>query len=158
MYRDVRKKPRRGQIEMIGLVVVVILLSIGLLLYVKLSVFRDDSGGKDSALEHAYLTNLMSSVFNINVCDEDPVKIEEAVVYCFEGDRICGEEACTYVEGQINTIIESIGPRDYRNYSIWVERGSSRQDISEGCKTGILTHTTIVSGSGEHYTAYFRVC
>lgn len=150
---------KRGQIEMIGLVIVVILLVIGLLLYVKLSVFRQETPKEDITIQNAYVTNLMGAVFNIKICESAPVKIEEGIVKCFNGnEQICGVEACSYVKNQINTIVSNIGFKSYKNYSVWITKGGQNQTISSSCKTGILTHTTIVTPDNDHYTAYFRVC
>ena len=143
---------------MIGLVIVVILLAVGLLFYVKLVVFREDTTKQDIAAENAYLTNLMGFVLNLKVCESNPIKIEEGIAQCFNGAQICGQEACDYLKVQIKDIIKQAGIKKYKNYSIWVIKGNENRTIIAECKTGILTHTTIVTPDKEHYTAYFRVC
>lgn len=148
----------KGQIEMIGLVIVVILLALGLLLYVKFGIFREDNSKQDSVVDNAYLTNLMGSIFNVKICETNPVKIEEGIVSCFNDEQICGEEACGYLKGQIKDIIGVVGVKKYKNYSIWVTKDSNNKTILNECKTGILTYTTIVTPDKDHYTAFFRVC
>ena len=149
---------KKGQIEMMGLVIVVILLSIGLLLYVKLVVFREDTQKQDIAVQNAYINNLMGAIFNIKVCEANPVKVEEGIVNCFNEGQICGEEACRYIKKQIKAIVQDAGVKEYKKYSIWVTKGSNNRVILDECKTGILTHTTIVTPDKDHYTAYLRVC
>ena len=151
-------KLRKGQIEMIGLVIVVVLLAIGLLLYVKLVVFKEGAAKQDVSVENAYLTNLMGAVFNVKICSSDPIKVEEGIINCFNGMQICGEEACRYLKDQIKEIIGDINLKKYKNYSIWVTKGSENRTIMTECKTGLLTYTTVVTPDKEHYTAYFRVC
>ena len=145
---------------MIGLVIVVILISIGLLLYLKLGVFREETVKEDATVQSTYVTNLMRAVFNVKICqDSDPKKVDEVLLLCFENEVFCGEtRSCDYVKNQIRDIIGSVGIKDYKNYSIWVSKGGSTVNISNECKTGILAHTTIVTPDREHYTAYFRVC
>ena len=79
---------------------------------------------------------------------------------CLENENFCSEtQACEYVENQIKEITASIDLKNYKKYHIWVEKDNIKKDITEKeCETGILTHTTIVTGDNEHYTAYFRVC
>lgn len=149
---------RKGQIEMIGLVIVVILLAVGLLFYVKFVVFRSGNTQQDVVAENAYLTNLMGSIFNVKVCETAPVKIEEGIVTCFNGGEICGLEACGYLKDQIKAITASVGLKKYKNYSIWITKDNNNKTIMSECKTGIQTHTTIVTADKDHYTAYFRVC
>ena len=68
---------KKAQIEMIGLVIVVILITIGLLLYIKFGVFREESSAnEDPTLEYIYSTNLMGAIFNIKICEDEPKKVE----------------------------------------------------------------------------------
>lgn len=148
----------KAQIEMIGLVIVVILLAIGLLLYVKLVVFREEAPKEDITVQNAYVTNLMGAIFNIEVCESAPIKIEAGIVECFNNGQICGESACNYVNNEVKDIIADVGFKSYKNYSIWVTKGGENRTISNNCRTGILTHTTIVALDNGRYTAYFRIC
>ncbi|MBI2148627.1 hypothetical protein HYU23_03020 [Candidatus Woesearchaeota archaeon] len=149
---------KKSQIEMIGLVIVVIILAVGLLLYVRFAVFREETNTQDSSIELAYLTNLMSSIFNVKVCESSPIKFDEGIGVCFQDGQICGENACDYLKGQTKDILGKLNLKKYKNYSIWVTRGNENKTILAECKTGILTHTTIVMPDKSHYTAYFRVC
>ena len=147
----------KGQIEMIGLVIVVILLAVGLLFYLKFSVFRENTSKEDVTMQNAYVTNLMISVFNMEIC-EGSTKIEEGIVACFNGENICENEACSYVNTSIKSIISDIGLKSYKNYSVWIEKGSLNKTIINQCRTGIQTHTTVVTPNRDHYTAFFRLC
>ena len=157
--RTSSNRSRSAQIEMIGLVIVVILVSIGLLFYVKFGVLKSDSANTDTTVENAYVTNLMGSIFNIKICNTSPVQIQEGIVNCFNNEEVCGIDACAYVGQQIKDIIHSVGLKKYNNYSVWVSKGVDNRTVLNQCnKTGILTYTTIVTPANEHYTAYFRVC
>lgn len=149
---------KKGQIEMIGLVIVVILLVIGLLFYVKFGIFREDVKKDDSAAQSAYVTNLMGAILNIKVCESAPIKIEQGIITCFNNEQLCGEEACSYLKEQIGEVIADIDLKSYKNYSIWITKGEENRTIINECKTGILAQTTIVAANREHYTTYFRLC
>ena len=149
---------KKGQVEMIGLVLFVIILVIGLLFYVKFGVLKDNGPKEDTALKQAYATNLMGAVLNVKVCESAPVKIDEGIVACFNGEQLCEQEACSYVKSQINQITADLKLKNYGNYSIWITKGDENRTISSECRTGILTHTTLVAANREHYTTYFRLC
>lgn len=152
-------RTKKAQIEMIGLVVVVIILAIGLLLYVKLAVFRDQGEKENTIIENAYLTNLMGSVFNVKVCETDLKRVEEVLVMCFENQGFCGEtDSCNYLKDKIKGIIASVGVKNFKKYSVSIEKGNEKIDVLAECKTGINTHTTLVMDEGTHYTANFMVC
>ncbi len=142
---------------MIGLVIVVIILAIGLVLYLKFSVFRDEGSKEDVAVSNAYVTNLMGAIFNVEICD-GTLRIQEGIIACFNDENICEREACSYVNDTIKGIIDETGLKSYKNYSVWITQDRVNKTIINQCRTGILTHTTIVTPSREHYLAYFRLC
>lgn len=152
---------KKGQVEMIGLVIVVILIVFGLLLYIKFGILRKDETKKDSSLELAYVNNLMISIFNLKVCEENPLKIEDVLVKCFEfsNDEICGERsACDYAKQEIGKIMADFSFKDYRKTSISVEKGGQVVEITNDCEFGVNSYTTIVTADNEYYTANFKVC
>ena len=151
----------KGQIEMIGLVIIVILLIIGLVFYVKFGVLRRETVPESTLEEQISAINLMGAIFNMEVCEENPTKIEELLVNCFEDQstEFCNEEdSCVYAKGEINKIIDSINLKNYKKYSISVEKGENTVEIKGDCATGILASTTVVTPEGDYYTAKFRVC
>lgn len=152
---------KRGQIEMIGLVIVVILIVIGLLLYLRFSVFRQEQPEKDNSLDLVYINNLMVSIFNIRICNENPVKVEEVLVMCLDSPEniFCGEKrVCEYAKDEIKKIMTSFSFRDYKKTSISIERGNDVVDITSDCEFGIKSYTTIVTPDNSYYTANFKVC
>jgi len=154
---DINNK-KQGQIEMIGLVIVVILLAIGFLFYVRFGILDDDGSEDNLAVEQAYVTNLMISLFNVNTCGAEPIQLKEGVVRCFNSESACGEDACDFVKGEIKAIMNSTSLNNYKNYSVWISKASKDKFILNECKTGVRAQTTIVSSSNDHYQAYFMVC
>ncbi len=149
---------KSAQIEMIGLVIVVVILSIGLLFYVKFVVFKTDPVKADTTVENAYVTNLMGAIFNIKVCDNSPIKIQDAIIDCYNDLRVCEQDACEYVKLQTEDIISLVGEKKYNNYSVWVNKSGDVKFILDQCKVGLLTYTTLITPERDHYTAFFRVC
>ena len=152
---------KKGQIEIIGLVIVVILIVIGLLLYVKFGILRKQETKKDSSLELAYVNNLMISIFNLKVCEENPMKIEDVLVKCFDSSdsEICGNRrTCDYAKEEIEKIMAGFSFKDYRKTSIFIEKGEQVVGITNDCEFGVNSYTTIVTADNEYYTENFKVC
>ncbi len=158
----------KGQIEMIGLVIVVILLAIGLLLYFKFGILRDDNGsGEDPTIEIAYVNNLMGAVLNMEICENDRGinNIEGAVISCFDGQSyggtglLCdGLGACDYSKAEIKRIIGELELKKVRKFSVSVEKNNNVVDIIKDCETGIVGRTRVITQEREAYTVKFTVC
>lgn len=155
---------KKGQIEMIGLVIVVILLVIGLLFYFKFGILRKEQPESDPTRELAYANNLIGALFNVEVCNGE-YKIEEILIRCFEDKQgystsmFCDElGSCDYAEREIGNIIGELGLKSYKKYSISIRKDSDTVAIKEDCETGILSSTTLITPDEEHYTADFRIC
>jgi len=159
---------KKGQIEMIGLVIVVILLAIGLLLYFKFGILRADNGsGEDPTMEIAYVNNLMGAVLNIEICENERgvSNIEGAVISCFDGQaygesgELCnGLGACDYSKAEIRSIIGELELKKIRKFSVSVEKSNSVVDIIKDCETGIVGRTRVITPEREAYTVKFTVC
>ena len=162
LIEEIRHK--KAQIEMIGLVIVVILLVIGLLFYFKFGILRDNKQTEDPTIKTAYVTNLMGSILNIKVCD-DSYKIEDVLVRCMDDNLVntnlefCdGLGSCDYAKREMGQIIADISLKDYKKYSISIQKGVNSVNLTQECRTGIASHTTIVTQDRQYYTVNFRVC
>ncbi len=159
---------KRGQIEMIGLVIVVILLAIGLLLYFKFGILRGNSDtGEDPTLEIAYVNNLMGAVLNMEICENERSinSIEGAVISCFEESSFGGDEmlcngltSCGYSEFEIKKIIDELKLKKFRKFSLSVENNDKSANIINDCETGIVGRTRVITPEREAYTVKFTVC
>jgi hypothetical protein len=150
---------RKGQIEMIGLVIVVIILVVGLLFYLRFGVLRKDDVKKDVMIEYATSVNLMRSLFNVKICDDGSLQVQEAMIKCLEEVRICGDkEACSFVNKTIRDILGSTNLNKTKKYTINISQGDNEKSIINDCKTGILVPGTIQISSDESFTTEFVVC
>jgi len=97
---------RKGQMEMIGLVFVVVIIVFGILLYLKFST-RGDTGGITKRAEvtqsqSAFLVALKET--DIPSCQAPFWRVAKA---CLENDPFCtGEDACAVLQDTIQTIAD----------------------------------------------------
>lgn len=159
---------RKGQIEMIGLVIVVILLAIGLLFYFKFGILRADSDlGEDPTIETTYVNNLMGAVLNMGICENERGidSLEGAVVTCFDegdysgGESLCnGMGSCDYSKTEIKRIMSELELKKYRKLSVSVEKNNNVVDIIGDCEIGIVGRTRVITPMREAYTVKFTIC
>lgn len=155
---------RSAQIEMIGLVIVVILLVIGLLFYFKFGILRKEMTAGDPTRDLVYATNLMGALLNIEVCEQE-YKLDEVLVRCFEDSQgystgvFCNDlGSCDYAKEEIEKIMADLELKSYQKYSISIKEGSESFVLKEDCETGILASTVVITPEQEHYTVDFRIC
>ena len=93
---------KRGQIETIGLLIVVILI-----IFMGLFALMFMSKGERKTDESFYsvkANNLLNAIQKASVCNED---LESGIVYCIENKEFCGQsDACDVVKVEIEKIIE----------------------------------------------------
>ena len=130
--------------EIMGLMVIVVLLVIGALFYVKFVVLQPKTeGASDIIGVQAY--NLMNSILNVKVCGNN-VSIRNAIGVCKNNGDLCGENACNYIEKELEGIIKVSMPKDYSEYGFIA--GKPLQNSCEeaflevkegGCKYGVAS-------------------
>ena len=150
---------KKGQIEIMGLMVVVILIIVGGLFYIKYGVLGGKKEATDSSIEQAYSIGLLNALLNVKVCEEAQIRVGDGLVKCYEGGQeICSQEACEYLKGQMKDIIGSVGLKNYKSYSFWIEKSGEPKNLFEDCKTGVKTDEVIIADNNEEYTVNFRIC
>ena len=142
----------KGQIEMIGLLIIVILIVVGGLFYVGFVVMNPKDGA-ESNVESIQARNLMNAVMNIKLCD---VTVKQAVVLCDSGGYVCDRNACDYIETEVPLIVGDLLDRDY---AFNVVKGGEIGVVSVGdCEYGINSPSYFFSEVGIEYEAYFKLC
>lgn len=157
MKRIINNINRRGlgQVEIIGLVVVVIIIVIGVLFYIGFGLKKAPQ--KESSIEIGYASNLLSSVLNVQVCNNTK-QISEAIVACFNDQQICDMDACDYVKSETKVIMDRIDIKEFENYYFYAERGSEKKEFSKECKFGTQVDSKIVGPSNENYQVNLKLC
>ena len=149
---------KKGQIEMMGLVIVVVLLIIGGLLYVRFGVLGKKEVQKNTVVETAYIINTLNAVLNVKICNNE-IQLQDAVSKCFEkSENICGEEACGYIKKQIEPIMTSVLINTNYKYSFYFENDEDTFNINKECEYGSKADITIVGIDGGYYMANMQLC
>lgn len=148
---------KKAQTEMLGLVIIVILIVIGALFYVRFAIFgkSGELQQKENSIMITQAYNMMNALSNIKVCNN--VSIAEGFYICNHGGELCGEDACNYLDTQIDSIVKSTL---YRDYSLNVS-GSGldyRLPKADSCKYGVSSYPYVFDVKGETYKAFFKIC
>ncbi|HIH26069.1 hypothetical protein J4476_03950 [Candidatus Woesearchaeota archaeon] len=148
---------KMGQMEIVGLMVVVIIIIIGALFYLKFGILHQEQDNTDLSIEQSYTINWLNSILNVNVCN-NTISYKSSLIECYNDGIVCNESACDYAKTESSNIINSIGLKDYRNYSFWIQSGDDLKHINNECKTGVKADEVILSDNGDEYTVNFRIC
>ena len=124
-------KDKKAQMEIMGMMIIVIILVIAALFYVKFVVLQPKKEGASTLVqEQGY--NLMNAVLNVKVCDGN-VSVRDAIKACKEGGDLCGDNACIYIGDEIKTIVSMSMPKDYADYEF-----IAGKPVSSGCEQPFL--------------------
>ena len=148
---------RKGQTEMIGLVIVMVLLVVGALFYVRFGILGKKNVKEDISLDVNYASNLLNSMLNVKICDRK-TGLDEGMITCFNGGKICEQEACDYLKSEIQAIIDSVGLEKYKDYSVWVESKGRNEFISNNCRTGVKVDSKVVGENKIAYQVNLQLC
>ena len=122
---------KKAQMEIMGMMIIVIILVIAALFYVKFVVLQPKKEGASTLVqEQAY--NLMNAVLNVKVCWGN-VSVRDAIKACKEGEDLCGDNACIYIGDEIKTIVSMSMPKDYADYQF-----IAGKPVSSGCEQPFL--------------------
>src|SRR3989344_6633814 len=148
---------KMGQMEIVGLMVVVIIIIIGALFYLKFGILHQEQDNTDLSIEQSYTINWLNSILNVNVCN-NTISYKSSLIECYNDGNVCGESACDYLKSESNNIINSIGLKEYKNYTFWIQSGEDIKFIENECKIGVKADEVILSDNGDEYTVNFRIC
>ncbi len=148
---------KSGQVEMIGLVIVVVLLVLGALFYAGLALGRNPVK-KEATLEVAYINNLLNAMLNVKVCDET-WQFSDEIVACFNGEDLCGENSCEFLKSEIDKVMAAVGLKGLRTYYLWIESENEKKVIlGEECKSGSKADIKISGRNDRVYEVNLKLC
>ncbi len=129
---------KKGQIEMIGMVVIVLIIVVGFLLYIRLSVFKEKDQGVTMSYQTIYAGNALSAMikFNNPSCS---MNVGDMIVHFSSGgDKICNVNDEDSLKKLIFKILDNIVREDksFSSYYLNIERyGQNYMEIdSLNCK------------------------
>jgi len=121
-------KNKSGQMEFIGLVIIVFLLSIGLITISVMKTQTPKKSVKLSYMDKALGQNTLNSMLNMRTeCREGirtGIKLSQLIRDCAETTRIVcdnGEDSCTYVNRTAGTLLNSTLQEWYKPYHFVIE-------------------------------------
>lgn len=146
---------KKGQIEIIGLLVVVVLIVVGALLYVKFALLTTD----DNSYQRMHSlsidsNNLISGLLNIKVCDGN-YKISEAVLACSVNEPVCDQNACEFLKEEIISIFSVL---EVENYSFYVLEGEEVFLSIGDCEYGVVTGSYALGGQFRDFIVQLKLC
>lgn len=101
MFNNIFNK--RSQTEILGLVILVVLLTIGALFYVKYGILSEQPT-RDTTIDLQRAVFIASAISRVNICTN--VSLQEAIAYCDSGEIICRENACNVIKRNVPEIID----------------------------------------------------
>ena len=145
---------KKGQMEMIGLVIVVVLIIIGGMFYITFSLRgKDKTQEQDQHLQSIQANNLVNAIVKIKICENKSVG--EAIVLCDTNKQICGENACDFVKNEIERIIQSFSNE---NYFFFVKRGENEVFSFGNCDYGVSSVPYRLDVDSTSYDVVLRLC
>ena len=116
---------KRSQMEIMGLAIIVILISLGLLFYVRFVAFEDPKTPKDNYKPSALASNFLNTMLNTNSPDCTNTQFDTLFIDCsthnYNGGNIpCGDPySCEYLQTNVADLLEkSLGDIGYEYYFI----------------------------------------
>ena len=104
---------KKGQIEIVGLLVIIILIVIGGVIYLMLS------GGSNSNLDlskqNLYSANLVQALTQYSTCQD--ISLETVFLNCYYGQNTCDQDSCFLIKKELNQIMPLyLESSPYKNY------------------------------------------
>ena len=106
---------KKGQTEIIGFMIIILLLFFGLIFYFKFAG-SDSTDLLGEAEQNLEVSNLLNSIKKYTVCSGET--LGDAIKSCASSGQSCGEDACTLVKREVAVIVEldGIGEDEYMFY------------------------------------------
>ncbi len=120
---------KKGQMEIMGLVLIVVLISLGFLFYLRFSVLSPDKGDvRKSTTESALASNIINTMLSTTSKDCQNREIKELIQDCAGSVQIVCDDysgsppnSCQYIEGFFSEILDKTLGEWQRDYQFTVE-------------------------------------
>lgn len=129
---------KRGQIEILGFVVIVLLLFVSLVLYFQFSS-KGDTGTVQEAEQNLEVSNLLTAIRYATVCED--TSLGDAILTCADNGFACGGDACDLVTTNVPALVAAWGWDD----DVYMFTIDDTRYSPQGC-----TGNTLVDDYTEH--------
>ena len=144
---------KKEQIEIMGLMIIVILIVIGALLYLRFGILQSKQVTTENKIQNIQAINLINALMNIQICEE--LTLKETVVKCQNDPQ---SDCCQTLNGKINEILDTTTEFDYDFYITKNEEIILQLPEILVCETGIRSPSFTFTDSGTPYESYFTLC
>ncbi len=108
---------KKGQMEILGLLVLVVLISISLLFLLRFLLVPKETSAYEIGYKTVQSSNFHIALAKVSVC-EDKI-MEDIIVACCNKEQICGRDACDLLEKDVKNILDKTLP--YQKYQFFVK-------------------------------------
>lgn len=132
----------KGQSEIIGLVIIVLILIIVGLIFLKF--YLNKGKGNNDSFSNVKANNLVNAIKLVTICNDNMV---DAIIACCNQKEFCRRDSCELVEESIREIIESSLEEDV--YFEAKQQDNLCLSINEDCSGITSTENFIRNQDGE---------
>lgn len=145
---------KRSQIEIMGLLIIVILLILIGVIFVRFSL-SEKPNTMAEIRTNIKITNLLTAITHTTLCGR--YSFSDAIIYCYttNNDDLCGQPSCTFIRTEIPKMIGLAVPNaEYQ----FIAAADTRNFINIGtCKQGKVADYKVHSGD-ILFTMKLRLC
>ncbi|MFH1971929.1 MAG: hypothetical protein ABIJ18_00450 [archaeon] len=98
---------RKGQMEILGFLVIVLLIIAGIIFYIMLMPDRDLVSTIQYSEQNLEVSNMLDVIMLQTVCDG--VDGRDVIKACIDGSFICDGDACDVMSNSVKEIVETYG-------------------------------------------------
>ena len=161
-----RIRDKKGQMEVIGLAVVVILVTFIMLFVVRFVVLQKPQEFKKEFGQIQLATNTIDTILKTTAADCHGLSFTELFQDCTEGESIVCEDdslSCIYLESELTTIFSNSLDEWNVQYDFIAETHSKRKILDtitggEGCKGDLKSKRFTIPTSFETLYLIMNVC
>ena len=141
---------KKGQTEIIGLLVIVILIIVVFLLYLRFSLIEREG----LVTENIELSSMLNAILRY---DTPEGSIKQIMIGCANGGFIGGEDTCVYLDRKIDLIMEKIVEVEDWNIKIFIG-GTLQKQLGRDCSGSNLIANQNIGESGVDLTVRLEIC
>lgn len=143
----------KGQIEIVGLVVIVLLITVGGVIFFRLYSLSSD--GESGIRDSNEVNNMRNALLKTTICE---ISVKDAIEECYNRGVLCGENACEYTKEKIQEILDaSLFERD--DFKLVVKVDNNLLFELGGCgREGVSASKAPIIKKGVFYDIDYKMC
>lgn len=143
---------RKGQVEIMGLMIVVVLIIIGGVFYLKYCTTQPVNTQAEANIRQIQTINAVKALMNLKVCEVD---MKQAIYLCANDMQLCNEDACLYLNKFITEVYDKILEDDYL---FVINKGESELLSIGACEFGVSSGPYLIEEQRSKFEITLKVC